>query len=67
MQEKEPPKKAKRGFAAMSDEKRREIARMGGKAAHEQGTAHKWNSEEARQAGKKGGMRRKDEQGRDEG
>jgi general stress protein YciG len=31
------------------------VASEGGKAAHEQGTAHEWNSDEAREAGKKGG------------
>jgi len=46
----------KRGFASMSGEKQREIARKGGKAAHAKGTAHEWNSEEARYAGRKGGQ-----------
>src|SRR5579883_3258402 len=45
----------KRGFAAMSPEKQREIASKGGKAAHEKGTAHEFTPEEARVAGKKGG------------
>jgi uncharacterized protein len=47
-----------RGFAAMSKERRREIASKGGKAAHEQGTAHEFRSDtaEARAAGKKGGL-----------
>src|SRR5690349_17269120 len=44
-----------RGFAAMDDEKQREIASKGGQAAHEKGTAHEFTSEEAREAGKKGG------------
>lgn len=44
-----------RGFAIISPERQREIARMGGKAAHEQGKAHEWTPEEAAQAGKKGG------------
>jgi general stress protein YciG len=44
-----------RGFASMSSEKKREIASKGGKAAHAQGTAHKWTSEEAQAAGRKGG------------
>jgi general stress protein YciG len=47
--------KSGRGFAAMDDEKQREIARKGGKAAHEKGTAHEFDSEEAREAGRKGG------------
>jgi general stress protein YciG len=44
-----------RGFASMDREKQREIASRGGRAAHEQGTAHEWNSDEARVAGRKGG------------
>jgi general stress protein YciG len=47
--------KMKRGFAGMSPERRSEIARLGGKSAHALGTAHKWNTEEARKAGAKGG------------
>lgn len=50
--------KAVRGFAAMSVEKQREIARKGGRAAHEQGVAHEWSSQEAREAGRKGGQAR---------
>jgi general stress protein YciG len=54
-----------RGFASMERIKQREIASKGGKAAHQKGTAHEWTSEEAREAGRKGGMashRRKQEQ-----
>lgn len=51
-------KKSIRGFAAMDVEKQREIARKGGRAAHEQGVAHEWSSQEAREAGKKGGQAR---------
>ena len=39
----------------MSREKQREIASKGGRAAHLHGTAHEWDSNEARQAGRKGG------------
>jgi general stress protein YciG len=46
---------SKRGFAAMDAQKQREIASMGGRAAHEKGTAHEFTSEEARRAGQKGG------------
>lgn len=46
---------SKRGFASMDEEKQREIASKGGKAAHEKGTAHEFTSEEAREAGSKGG------------
>lgn len=49
-----------RGFAAMDQEKQREIASKGGKAAHEKGTAHEFTSEEAREAGQKGGEARRD-------
>lgn len=45
----------KRGFALLSAERLKEIASMGGKAAHAQGTAHKFTREEAVEAGKKGG------------
>ncbi len=47
--------KARRGFAAMSPERQREIARQGGRAAHQQGVAHEWSREEAKEAGRKGG------------
>lgn len=50
-----PRKKARRGFAAMSAEKQREIASLGGKAAHAKGTAHEFSPEEAMRAGKLGG------------
>jgi general stress protein YciG len=48
----------KRGFASMDPQRQREIASEGGRAAHEKGTAHEWTSEEAREAGRKGGMRK---------
>lgn len=44
-----------RGFASMDAAKQRAIASRGGRAAHEQGTAHEFSSEEARAAGRKGG------------
>src|SRR5207237_4629852 len=47
---------ARRGFALMDPDRQREIARKGGKAAHEKGTAHQFSSEEAREAGRKGGQ-----------
>lgn len=49
----------------MDRNKQREIASKGGKAAHQKGTAHEWTAEEARDAGRKGGMashRRKQQQ-----
>jgi uncharacterized protein len=45
----------KRGFAVMNPERQRELARLGGRKAHELGTAHEWNTETARAAGRKGG------------
>jgi general stress protein YciG len=47
--------KARRGFAAMSPQKQREIASKGGRVAHEKGAAHEWSVDEARLAGRKGG------------
>lgn len=46
-----------RGFASMTEEKKRAIASMGGKAAHKLGVAHKFDSDEAREAGRKGGAK----------
>ena len=48
--------KEDRGFASMDRAKQREIASKGGKAAHQKGTAHEWTSDEARDAGRKGGL-----------
>ena len=48
----------KQGFASMDAAKQREIASKGGKAAHQKGTAHEFTSEEAREAGRKGGQAR---------
>jgi len=47
-----------RGFASMDPQRQREIASEGGRAAHEKGTAHEFTSEEAREAGRKGGQAR---------
>ena len=47
--------KSKRGFASMDRDRQREIASKGGRAAHAKGTAHEFNSDEARAAGRKGG------------
>jgi len=46
---------SKRGFAAMDEATQRMIASKGGQAAHQKGTAHEFDSEEARRAGQKGG------------
>jgi general stress protein YciG len=47
--------KSRRGFAAMSPEQQRRIASEGGRASHESGKGHRFSSEEARAAGRKGG------------
>ena len=47
-----------RGFASMDPAKQRAIAAEGGRAAHAQGVAHEFDSEEARAAGRKGGQAR---------
>lgn len=44
-----------RGFAGMDEARQREIASLGGRAAHESGHAHEFSSQEAREAGRKGG------------
>jgi general stress protein YciG len=49
------PKTHRQGFGSMALWRVREITSKGGKAAHEQGTAHEYTSEEAREAGHKGG------------
>ena len=51
--------KPKKGFAGMSRDKRRKIARLGGIAAHQSGKCHEWKSEEARMAGRKGARARR--------
>lgn len=48
--------KLRRGFAAMDRKVVSEIARKGGKAAHSAGSAHQFTSDEARVAGRKGGL-----------
>ena len=46
----------RRGFASMAQERQRQIASKGGKAAHIKGRAHEFTPEQAREAGRKGGM-----------
>lgn len=49
-------RKSRRGFANMDPDKQKRIASEGGRAAHRQGVAHEWSTDEAREAGKKGGQ-----------
>ncbi|NQW79954.1 MAG: general stress protein [Polaromonas sp.] len=57
MSSENPSQKAtsKRGFASMDPQRQKEIASLGGKAAHASGKAHEFNTAEAREAGRKGG------------
>jgi len=48
--------KKRQGFASMDPVRVRELAAIGGKTAHERGTAHQFSSDEAREAGRKGGI-----------
>ena len=48
--------RSNRGFASMDRDKQKEIASKGGRAAHAKGTAHEFDSSEAREAGRKGGV-----------
>jgi hypothetical protein len=50
------PRRSNRGFASMDRSKQKEIASKGGRAAHAKGTAHEFDSGEARDAGRKGGV-----------
>ena len=49
------PIKSRKGFASMDPARRRAIASLGGKAAHQKGSAHQWTADEAKAAGRKGG------------
>jgi len=46
-------RRSPRGFAAMDPKRQREIASLGGRAAHQSGHAHEFTSDEARAAGRK--------------
>ena len=48
--------KSRRGFAAMSAETQKRIASEGGKASHASGRGHRFSADEAREAGRKGGL-----------
>jgi uncharacterized protein len=44
-----------RGFARLSPEQRREAAKVGARALVAKGLNHQWSSQEAKEAGSKGG------------
>ncbi len=46
---------SRRGLASADEWTRSRVASEGGRAAHQKGTAHEFNSDEARKAGRKGG------------
>ncbi|MGI4735532.1 MAG: KGG domain-containing protein [Janthinobacterium lividum] len=48
---------SRRGFASMDPAKQRILASQGGQASHAKGTGHRWTTEEARLAGRKGGYK----------
>ena len=52
--------KQKRGFAALDPERRKEIAAMGGRKAHELGKAHQFDTFTGAWAGRKGGLTKRD-------
>lgn len=52
----QPVTKRPRGFAAMDPAQQRRIASEGGRASHQSGRGHRFTSEEARAAGRKGGQ-----------
>ena len=52
-QEMSAQRRSLRGFAAMDPQRQREIASLGGRAAHQSGHAHEFTSDEARAAGRK--------------
>lgn len=57
LQTEKPLQKRLRGFAAMPAERQRAIASAGGRAAHESGNAHEFDTDAAREAGRKGGYK----------
>ena len=53
-----PDGRKRGGFASMNKERLLELASKGGLAATANGSAHKWTSVEAKEAGRKGGLAR---------
>src|SRR5690606_41331398 len=56
-----------RGFASMDPARRREIASLGGRAAHASGNAHEFTSEEAQAAGARSHLGRQRQQQQQQG
>ena len=52
--------KPSRGFATLDILARKEMAGRGGRAAHKSGRAHQWTKEEAKEAGRLGGIAARD-------
>ena len=48
--------KKPQGFGSMDAVKLAEVSRKGGLRAHKLGKAHEWDAEEAREAGRRGGI-----------
>lgn len=48
---------ADRGLASLPPDKRKAISQKGGLRAHQLGVAHEWDKAEAREAGRKGGLK----------
>jgi len=59
--------KKKRGLAAMSPERRKEIAAMGGVTAHKLGVAHSFTSAEAKAATSIGHINRRAKKSKQDG
>lgn len=51
--------RSKRGMGSpnYNKDRQREVASRGGRAAHAKGVAHRWTREEAKVAGRKGGLK----------
>jgi general stress protein YciG len=49
--------KGRQGFASMNRERLAEITAAGGRAVQAAGTGHQWDVEQARAAGRKGGLK----------
>jgi general stress protein YciG len=55
MENNQSSNKSNRGLASADEATRKRVASEGGRAAHKLGKAHEFTSEEAREAGRKGG------------